>query len=46
MDCDIWDVVNNGYFIPTHQVNDVAENKSRNLQAKEDKRKSEVQIES
>jgi len=34
VDCDIWDAIENGPFIPTHLVNNVVVNKPRSLWTK------------
>lgn len=34
LDCDIWDSIKNGQFVPTYQVNDVKEIKHSNLWTK------------
>ncbi|CAJ2652564.1 unnamed protein product [Trifolium pratense] len=44
IDCDVWDVVVNGPFVPTHLVNDVVANKPRNLWTKEDKEKVQYNL--
>jgi hypothetical protein len=44
IDCDVWDAVVNGPFVPTHSVNNVEVNKPRNLWTKEDKEKVQYNL--
>ena len=44
IDCDVWDAVVNGPFVPTHLVNDVVVNKPRSLWTKEDKEKVQYNL--
>jgi len=37
VDCDIWDAIENGPFIPTHLVNNVVVNKPRSLWTRDEK---------
>ena len=44
IDCDIWDAIENGPFIPTHLVNNVVVNKPRSLWTKDEKKKVQYNL--
>ena len=44
IDCDIWDAIENGPFIPTHLVNNVVGNKPRSLWTKDEKKKVQYNL--
>lgn len=44
MICDILDAVENGSFVPTHQVNNVEKNKHTNLWTKQDIEKMQYNL--
>ena len=44
IDCDIWDAIENGPFIPTHLINNVVVNKPRSLWTKDEKKKVQYNL--